>query len=89
MERDRAAELTQGAQEAHSQLRDTYDARKAEADPHRARRKELRDTAARTSDKFKCARGQGCCVRNSESSGFRVRWESFWKLVHVGWRGRN
>ena len=55
MERDRAAELTQGAQEDFSQLRNTYDARKAEADPHRARRKELRETAARTSEKFKCA----------------------------------
>lgn len=54
MERDHAAELTQGAQEAMSALRETYDRKKAEAEPHRQQRKELKETAQRTADKFRC-----------------------------------
>ena len=55
MERDHAAEFTQGAQEAMGTLRDTYESKKAEAEPHRQQRKELKETAQRTSDKFRCA----------------------------------
>lgn len=55
MERDHAAELTQGAQEAYSTLREAYDRKKAEAEPYRQQRKELKETAQRTADKFRCA----------------------------------
>jgi hypothetical protein len=62
MERDHAAELTQGAQEAYGTLREAYDRKKAEAEPHRQQRKELKETAQRTADKFRCApvRPVGC-----------------------------
>ena len=55
MERDHAAELTQGAQEALSMLRESYDRKKAEAEPHRQLRREAKDIAQRTADKFRCA----------------------------------
>jgi YD repeat-containing protein len=43
MERDAANELTQTAQEGYNTVRQQYDAKREEAEPHRARRRELRE----------------------------------------------
>ena len=43
MERDAANELTQMAQEGYNTVRQQYDAKREEAEPHRARRRELRE----------------------------------------------
>lgn len=66
MERDHAAELTQGAQETMSTLRETYDRKKSEAEPHRQQRKELKETAQRTADKFRSEYGE-LAVRSEEA----------------------
>ena len=54
IERDHAAENTQSAQEILTELRETYEAKKAEAEPFRQRRRELREAAKQTSENFKC-----------------------------------
>lgn len=45
LERDAAQEQTQAAQQAYSQVREQYEARRTVAEPHRARRRELREAA--------------------------------------------
>ena len=54
IERDHASENTQSAQEILTELRETYEAKRAEAEPFRQRRRELREAAQQTSEKFKC-----------------------------------
>ena len=46
MERDAASEATQAAQADFNAVREHYEAKKAEAEPHRVRRKSLREAAA-------------------------------------------
>ena len=54
IERDHAAEHTQSAQELLTELRETYEAKRAEAEPFRQRRRDLREAAQQSSEKFKC-----------------------------------
>ena len=97
MERDHAAELTQGAQEAMSALRETYDQKKVEAEPHRQQRKELKETAKRTADKFRCVAMPVCeggshpgafpqaqCYNiGLTNEGTRSRWRKYRQPCHT------